>query len=197
MGDFLQECQGTLQWGGYINAFDELIDTTNEFIVDKMATPIMRSVSKENAIIPYNEKGNALRLCVQGDRPSGFRSIYMLLNAVTGINEHAITGYLMKQKSLLVARGNGSGKIIYVDDNPKNVKLDRFAVSLDTKEKVIKKGSKKEEPMVEEAELVSTDNLIPNANDKNPGAKKSEIIVESSGSLYPGRNCDLKFINPA
>lgn len=185
MGDFLQECQGTLQWGGYINAFDEMVDTTNEFIVRHTATPIMRSVSKENAIIPYNEKGNALRLCVQGDRPSGFRSIYMLLNATTGINEHAITGYLMKQKSLLVARGKGTGTIIYVDDNPKNVKQDRFTVSLDTKEKVTKKGSKKQEPIVEEAELVSTDNLIPNANDNNP-------LQEKGGKKKRNPKTDLK-----
>ena len=185
MGDFLQECQGTLQWGGYINAFDEMVDTTNEFIVRHTATPIMRSVSKENAIIPYNEKGNALRLCVQGDRPSGFRSIYMLLNATTGINEHAITGYLMKQKSLLVARGKGTGTIIYVDNNPKNVKQDRFTVSLDTKEKVTKKGSKKQEPIVEEAELVSTDNLIPNANDNNP-------LQEKGGKKKRNPKTDLK-----
>ena len=179
MGDFLQECQGTLQWGGYINSFDEMVDTTNEFIVRHTATPIMRSVSKENAIIPYNEKGNALRLCVQGDRPSGFRSIYMLLNATTGINEHAITGYLMKQKSLLVARGKGSGTIIYVDDNPKNVKQDRFTVSLDTKERT---KSKKEEPMVEEKEEVS---LIPNVNDNIP-------LQEKGGKKKRNPKTDLK-----
>ena len=112
LGDFLQECQGVLKWGGYINSFTDIVKTSDEFITTNLVTPIMRSVSISNSIIPYDEEGNALRLCVQGDRPSGFRSIYMLLNATSGINEHAISGYMKSNRSLLVARGNTTGKVI-------------------------------------------------------------------------------------
>ena len=169
MGDFLQECQGTLQWGGYINAFDDMVDTTNDFIISKMATPITRCVTKSHNIIPYDEKGNALRLCVHGDRPSGFRSIYILMNALTGINEHSIAGYLMKEKSLLVTKDG----IIYVDSNPKNVKLDRFSIQLDIKEKKIKK----------EKEVDKDTSLIPNLNE--------QIIKEKGGKLHKSMKREL------
>ena len=83
MGDYLQECQACFKWGGYVN-------NTNDFPTDLTRLPqfikikdklIYRSVSEGGKIIPYDvETGNGLRLGIQGDRPSGFRSIYILLN---------------------------------------------------------------------------------------------------------------------
>jgi len=64
--------------------------------------------------------GNALRFGVQGDRPSGFRSIYILLNGLSGINQQAITGYLFTSpnqspsRSLIVSRNS-------IDDSNNNI----------------------------------------------------------------------------
>ena len=71
---------------------------------------IFRSVSQGGSIVPYDENGNALRLGLQGDRPSGFRSIYILLNGKDAVNDQAITGYMFTSstqnpsRSLLVSR---------------------------------------------------------------------------------------------
>jgi len=147
LGDFLQECQATVQWGGYVSRDVELMSTTKDLIeankgTDKEIVPIYRSVSEGGKIVPYDNDGNALRLGVQGDRPSGFRSIYILLNASSGINEHCITGYMFTMsnqkpsRTLLVSRNIGEennnklkGMVIYV--NP-NAEKDRFNINLES-----------------------------------------------------------------
>lgn len=147
LGDFLQECQATLQWGGYVNTDASFMDTTKELIqankgTDKEIVPIYRSVSEGGRIVPYDNNGNALRLGVQGDRPSGFRSIYILLNAVSGINEHCITGYMFTMsnqkpsRTLLVTRNLGEenqnklkGMVVYVNPNAEKV---RFNINLES-----------------------------------------------------------------
>jgi hypothetical protein len=127
MGDYLQECQGCFKWGGYISKPDEFPAAVNMFISEHRITPVYRSVSETNKIIPYDSNGNALRLSIHGDRPSGARAMFMLLNGnKEGINEHAITGYVYTaanqspSRSLLVARGNTeNGKVIYCTSEPK------------------------------------------------------------------------------
>ena len=113
LGDFLQETQGTIKWGGYVNTIDGMDDAVKEFIrekgIDIEKDIIWRSVSKKNAIIPYDENGDALRLAVEGDRPSAFRAIYFVLFALTkssteGINSMTIAGYLNGLRSILVSR---------------------------------------------------------------------------------------------
>jgi len=131
-GDFLQECLACMQWGGYVNSTDEFPDRVKSFITENGVEPIYRSVSEPDKIIPYDEHGNALRFGIQGDRPSGFRSIYILLNGDSGVNQQAISGYMFTaanqkpSRSLLVSRGSSSednnnirkdklrGKLIYV-----------------------------------------------------------------------------------
>ena len=147
LGDFLQECQATVQWGGYVSRDAELMSTTKDLIqtnkgTDKEIIPIYRSVSDGGRIVPYDNYGNALRLGVQGDRPSGFRSIYILLNASSGINEHCITGYMFTMsnqkpsRTLLVSRNMGQenknklkGMVIYVNPNSEK---NRFNINLES-----------------------------------------------------------------
>jgi hypothetical protein len=130
-GDYLQECLACIQWGGYVNSIDQFPEHVKEFIREKNITPIYRSTSEQNKIIPYDMQGNALRLGIQGDRPSGFRSIYILMNGESGINQQAITGYIYTSanqkpsRSILVSRNSGDelnnnarkdglrGKVIY------------------------------------------------------------------------------------
>ncbi len=119
MGDYLQECQAVFKWGGYVNntaSFPEQLKSMSEFaeIENKL---IYRSVNKNGAIVPYDENtGNGLRLGIQGDRPSGFRSIYMLLNGEGDVNDQAITGYMFTSstqnpsRTLLVARNSNNGR---------------------------------------------------------------------------------------
>lgn len=131
-GDFLQECLACMQWGGYVNSTNEFPERVKSFIRENNIEPIYRSVSEPDKIIPYDEHGNSLRLGIQGDRPSGFRSIYMLLNGDSGINQQAIGGYMFTtanqkpSRSLLVSRGSSTeennnirkdklrGKMVYV-----------------------------------------------------------------------------------
>jgi hypothetical protein len=131
-GDFLQECLACMQWGGYVNSTDEFPERVKSFITENGVEPIYRSVSEPDKIIPYDEYGNALRFGIQGDRPSGFRSIYILLNGDSGVNQQAISGYMFTaanqkpSRSLLVSRGSSSednnnirkdklrGKLVYV-----------------------------------------------------------------------------------
>ena len=112
LGDFLQESQGTIKWGGYVNTIEGMDEAVKEFIrrknIDENSI-IYRSVSKRKAIIPYDENGDALRLAVEGDRPSAFRAIYFVLFALTngfkeGINSMTIAGYLQLTRSILVSR---------------------------------------------------------------------------------------------
>lgn len=113
-GDYLQECLACIQWGGYVNSTNQFSDKVKTFIASNNITPIYRSVSEANKIVPYDENGNALRLGVQGDRPSGFRSIYILLNGKEGINQHAISGYVFTagnqktSRTILVSRNSAT-----------------------------------------------------------------------------------------
>ena len=111
MGDYLQECQACFKWGGYVSSTEAFPVGLNRSFLDNIKDKIIyRSVSKGGMIVPYDENGNALRLGVQGDRPSGFRSIYMLLNGTEAVNSQAITGYMYTfasqnpSRSLLVSR---------------------------------------------------------------------------------------------
>jgi hypothetical protein len=132
MGDYLQECQACFKWGGYVSNTSEFPDDLEmpEEIKDNKDKLIYRSVSEGGRIIPYDQEGNGLRLGIQGDRPSGFRSIYMLLNGEGDVNDQAITGYMFTSstqnpsRSLLVARNSNEmrepnlnglkGNVIYV-----------------------------------------------------------------------------------
>ena len=122
-GDYLQECLACIQWGGYVNSVDEFPEYVKNFIREKNITPIYRSVSESNKIVPYDKNGNALRFGIQGDRPSGFRSIYILMNGDTGINQQAIAGYVYTSanqkpsRSILVARNSS-------DDSNNNIRKD-------------------------------------------------------------------------
>jgi hypothetical protein len=113
-GDYLQECLACIQWGGYVNSTNQFSDKVNTFIELNNITPIYRSVSEANKIVPYDENGNALRLGVQGDRPSGFRSIYILLNGKEGVNQHAMSGYVFTagnqktSRTILVSRNSST-----------------------------------------------------------------------------------------
>ena len=134
MGDYLQECQACFKWGGYVSntdAFPDAFPDDLEMLEEIKDKLIYRSVSEGGRIIPYDKTtGNGLRLGIQGDRPSGFRSIYMLLNGEGDVNDQAITGYMFTSstqnpsRSLLVARNSNEmrepninglkGSVIYV-----------------------------------------------------------------------------------
>jgi hypothetical protein len=137
MGDYLQECQACFKWGGYVSNSEEFENyfinnrrsrkQTTDFNNNIKPKLIYRSVSKAGSVIPYDNIGNGLRLGIQGDRPSGFRSIYMLLNGEGGVNDQAITGYMFTSstqnpsRTLLVSRNKGilndnglKGNVIYV-----------------------------------------------------------------------------------
>ena len=156
-GDYLQECLACVQWGGYVNSQNQFSPSLKSFIGDKDITPIYRSVSDFNKIIPYDDNGNAIRIGIQGDRPSGFRSMYILLNGRTGINQHAITGYIKtsptqtQSRTILVSRNSSeysnvnlnrndfgldiNGKLIYVTREPRVLPKQNidFLKSLETK----------------------------------------------------------------
>ena len=127
-GDFLQECLACIKLGGYVNSSDQFPDKVKDFLRENSITPIYRSVSEPLKIVPYDENGDALRLGIQGDRPSGFRSIYILMNGDSGINQQSIGGYVYTSanqkpsRSILVSRNETNamvrkdglrGKIIY------------------------------------------------------------------------------------
>ena len=177
MGDYLQECQACFKWGGYVNntdAFPDDLKMTSSFknIKDKL---IYRSVSKDGSIIPYDEvTGNGLRLGIQGDRPSGFRSIYMLLNGDGDVNDQAITGYMFTSstqnpsRTLLVARNNGKinsnglkGSVIFVTRElqvPDRDGLLRSLEFLNVKEKTRKVEGEIVTPKIDETTIIgSTD----------------------------------------
>jgi hypothetical protein len=141
-GDFLQECMACMKWGGYVNSTDQFTRGIKNFILENGIVPIYRSVSEPNKIVPYDFNGNALRLGIQGDRPSGFRSIYILMNGDSGINEYSIGGYVYTSanqkasRSILVSRNFGDelenprkdrlrGKVIYVTRELPIIREDR------------------------------------------------------------------------
>ena len=141
-GDFLQECMACMKWGGYVNSTDEFTSGMKNFVQENGIAPIYRSVSDANKIVPYDLNGNGLRLGIQGDRPSGFRSIYILMNGDSGINEYSIGGYVYTSanqkpsRTILVSRNFGDeltnprkdrlrGKVIYVTRELPIIKEDR------------------------------------------------------------------------
>jgi hypothetical protein len=145
MGNFLQECEGMLKWGGFINKFNTIMDTSNTFIVENEITPILRSVSQGSQIIPYDADGNALRLYVSKDISSAFRSIYLALNASEGINEHSMASY----DKLFVSKG----KVIHSNEEPSNKKMDdleEFEPELEVEEKKVPEEVVEEEKETEE-----------------------------------------------
>jgi len=156
-GDYLQECLACLQWGGYVNTDAQFPEHIKEFIRRNNITPIYRSVSEQDKIIPYDKNGNALRFGIQGDRPSGFRSNYILLNGETGINQQAISGYLYTSatqkpsRSIIVSRGSSDietnnntrkdglkGKVIYVTRELPIIQEDRIRYLRSLQYKTIK-----------------------------------------------------------
>jgi hypothetical protein len=179
MGDYLQECQACFKWGGYINTteeFPEKLQTMDEInfkfddVKDKL---IYRSVSKKDSIVPYDLNGNGLRLGVQKDRPSGFRSIYILLNGFGAVNDQAITGYMNASgnqnpsRSLLVSRNMGTvnysglmGNVIYVTRElpiPDKNSLLRSLEFLNIKDSTIKVQGTEVSPEI-------TQQIIPGSN---------------------------------
>lgn len=132
LGDFLQETQATLNWGGYVNSIEGMDPLVQSYIEEKGIEDriIYRSVSEPDAIIPYDGNGNALRFGTEGDRPSAFRAIYILLFSVVGINLLSMASYLYSTRSIIVSRDQSElevgvdasaepgcfpfGKVIYV-----------------------------------------------------------------------------------
>ena len=47
---------------------------------------------------------NHLRIGANGDQPSGIRAGFLLLNAVRGIHENAIAGYLADDNTIMISR---------------------------------------------------------------------------------------------
>jgi hypothetical protein len=133
LGDLLQEIQGTIKWGGYVNSVDALAPAVKEFITRKGIEErniIYRSVSSPNSIIPYDQNGNALRFAVEGDRPSAFRAIYFLLFGESdGINLMALAGYLQAGRSIIVARNEPA---IIIDEIPPVIPYPAIAETADT-----------------------------------------------------------------
>ena len=120
MGDYLQESQACFKWGGYVSnntSFPRELQRNVRYksIKNKL---IYRSVSIDESIFPYDkETGNGLRLGIQGDRPSGWRSVYMLLNGEGDVNDESITGYMFTSstqnpsRTLLVSRNSKDMRI--------------------------------------------------------------------------------------
>jgi hypothetical protein len=176
MGDFLQEMQGTIKWGGFISQVNEdyMQYLKQENIFDENTKLVYRSITEPGRVMPYDERGNALRLGVQGDRPSSFRSIYTLMNAeLNGVNDQSITGYIFtqstqrKSRTLLVSRNEDTinksglkGMVIYA--TPEFKEMGKIVETInrnygtfeensesDVKEKRKPKGKKKEKAGLE------------------------------------------------
>ena len=197
MGDYLQECQAVFKWGGYINntdSFPEGLKAQEQFeiIKDKL---IYRSVTSEEAIIPYDQNtGDGLRLGVQGDRPSGSRSIYMLLNGEGDVNDQAITGYVNTSstqnasRTLLVARNskirrepneNGlKGSIIYVTRELRILDRDELLRSLEflnVKDKTIKVYGEDVKPEITDVTISGSQDVIGQLYERPRGTKPKEL----------------------
>ena len=196
MGDYLQECQACFKWGGYVNNYDlfppEVLNNRNfkgnenkqNGIKHKL---IYRSVSKGGAVIPYDLKGNGLRLGIQGDRPSGFRSIYILLNGKDGVNDQSITGYMFTSanqnpsRTLLVSRNKGElnsnglmGNVVYVTrelQTPDKNALLKSLEFLNVKDKTVKLNKVSVVPEVSGSTIEGTDSSISSGLLQNPMGK--------------------------
>lgn len=195
MGDYLQECQACFKWGGYVSNTAEFPDDLRSLpqfieIEDKL---IYRSVSEGARIIPYDENtGNGLRLGIQGDRPSGFRSIYMLLNGEGAVNDQAMTGYMFTSstqnpsRSLLVARNKGQinsnglkGSVIYVTRElqiPDRDELLRSLEFLNIKEKNRKVEGEYVVPEIVDSTIVGSEEVI------------GQLLVNPMSKIHPLKN---------
>ena len=206
LGDYLQECQATFQWGGYVNTSSSFMDTTSDLIAanqetDKEIVPIYRSVSEGGKIVPYDNDGNALRLGIQGDRPSGFRSIYMLLNASSGINEHCITGYMhtmgnqKPSRTLLVTRNLGQenpnglkGSVVYVTPM---ANTDRFSIDLESR--FTTPRAAKEKDNVSKGFKIATTPEIPSVmDDTGLELPAEEIVAKPKKSKGKTKKTEIK-----
>jgi len=188
MGDYLQECQACFKWGGYVNtpeAFPTGLEPSFlDTIKDKL---IYRSVSQGGIIVPYDESGNALRLGIQGDRPSGFRSIYMLLNGTEAVNDQAITGYMFTSstqnpsRTLLVSRNMNTtndkslqGSVIFVTrelQTPKKEDLLKELEFLNVKDKMRKLEGIQVEPDITGSTIEGSPETQRIELNKNPNTK--------------------------
>jgi|694.fasta_scaffold22075_5 hypothetical protein len=190
MGDYLQECQACFKWGGYVSNTTEFPLEMPDEIKDKL---IYRSVSEGGRIIPYDQNtGNGLRLGIQGDRPSGFRSIYMLLNGEGAVNDQAITGYMFTSstqnpsRSLLVARNKGQinsnglkGSIIYVTRElqiPDRDELLRSLEFLNIKEKNRKVEGEYVVPEIVDSTIVGSEEVT------------GQLLVNPMSKIHPLKN---------
>ena len=196
MGDYLQECQACFKWGGYVStseAFPKGLDSNFlDTVKDRL---IYRSVSQGGIVVPYDNKGNALRLGIQGDRPSGFRSIYMLLNGTEAVNDQSIAGYMFTSatqnpsRTLLVSRNknitnnnNLQGNVIFVTrelQTPQKIELLKELEFLNVNDKKRKVEGIEIEPDI----IGSTINGLPQLQivelNKNPN-KKIKPLKNSS-----------------
>ena len=188
MGDYLQECQAVFKWGGYVStteAFPQgLTPSFLDTIKDKL---IYRSVSQGGIVVPYDENGNALRLGIQGDRPSGFRSIYMLLNGTEAINDQSITGYMFTSstqnpsRTLLVSRNMNNtnnkslqGNVIFVTRElqiPQKEDLLKELEFLNVKDKMRKVEGVQVEPEVTGSTIEGSPQTQRIEVNKNPNTK--------------------------
>jgi hypothetical protein len=177
-----------MQWGGYVNSVEQFPDHIKSFINENGVSPIYRSVSEPDKIIPYDERGNALRFGIQGDRPSGFRSIYILLNGDSGVNQQAITGYVFAaanqkpSRSILVARGSS-------DETNNNIRKDKLRgkVIYTTRElPIVQEDRVRYLKSLQYKKIVERKNLI----DK---MTKDELVPEIGGPVIQGTSVDSEY----
>lgn len=91
-GDLFQEINAVCKWGGYSN----------------------KSYESSNSVVNYNtsntklsNNGNALRMFIANDQPSGCRFAFLLLKGYEEfINKYAFGGYMGVGKTLLVTRAD-------------------------------------------------------------------------------------------
>ena len=219
MGDYLQECQACFKWGGYVSntdAFPEELKGLTSFMSIKNNL-IYRSVSKGGTIIPYNrETGNALRFGIQGDRPSGFRSIYMLLNGENDVNEQTITGYMFTlstqnpSRTLIVSRNsnimrepnsNGlKGNVIYATRELQVSDRDGLLKSLEylnIKDKKIKVEGEVIIPEIRDTTVPGSEELMEDTLLENPMPKMQPLKNDAYDLLIDYANTEFIPNQPA
>jgi len=206
-GDFLQECMACMKWGGYVNTFDQFPSKIKDFIKETGITPIYRSVSDANKIIPYDFNGNALRMGIQGDRPSGFRSIYILMNGDSGINEYSVGGYVYTSanqkpsRTILVSRNFADekenlrkdrlrGKVIYVTRELPIIKEDKERYLKSLQFKTIRERKNFIDKMTKEPlETEINESTIEGTSDEERYTLiKPPTIISSLGDPYKASN---------